>query len=63
MIAEKIENVGKMLLNLSKSNNYQDVVKILQIAGQELLDASYAARNLENNLIIPQKGGCYENSN
>ena len=63
MIAEKIENVGKMLLKLSKGNNNQHLEKLLQIASQELLDASNTARNLENNLIIPQKGGCYENSN
>lgn len=55
MIAEKIENVGKILLNLSKNKNNQHIVKLLERAGYELLDASDTARNLENSLVIPQK--------
>ena len=55
MIAEKIENVGKMLLDLSKSDNNQSVQSVrsfLQIAVQELMDASNSVRNLEKNLIV-----------
>jgi len=55
MVAEKIESVSKKLLELSKNNN-QNMTKLLQLAAQELLDASYAARTLENNLIIPLNG-------
>ena len=55
MIAEKIGNVGKILLNLSKDKNNQHIVKLLERAGYELLDASDTARNLENSLVIPQK--------
>jgi len=63
MIAEKIENVGKMLLDLSKSDNNQSVRSFLQIAVQELMDASNSVRNLEKNLIVPGKAQIEEGRN